>query len=66
MQAVLFRVLLDLAGDPETEVPKWLADYTPHGLKHPINPVGVFPAIDPRAVGPEFDKLNRLLARKGS
>ena len=33
------------AGDPETEVPKWLAGTTPLGILRPIRPVGVFPAL---------------------
>ena len=33
------------AGDPETEVPKWLAGTTPLGILRPIRPTGVFPAL---------------------
>ena len=55
LQAWLFKGLLEAAADPETEVPKWLATFTPLGILEPIVPSGIFPACAPRSVGPELD-----------
>ena len=44
--------MLREAGDPETEVPKWLQTYTPLGIKCPIIPSGVFPEIEAKGDGP--------------
>ena len=38
LQAWLFKGLLEAAADPETEVPKWLATFTPLGILEPIIP----------------------------
>ena len=60
LQAWLFKGLLEAAADPETEVPKWLAMFTPLGTLEPIIPCSIFPACAPRSVGPELDKLGSL------
>ena len=60
LQAWLFKGLLEAAGDPETEVPKWLATFTPLGILEPIIPSGIFPACAPRSVGPELDRVGTL------
>ena len=60
LQAWLCKGLLEAAADPETEVPKWLATFTPLGILEPIIPSGIFPACAPRSVGPELDKLGSL------
>ena len=39
------------------EVPRWLASFTPVGIEMPIQPSGVFPEIEPRAVGPALSKM---------
>ena len=36
------------AGDPETEVPKWLQSTAPMGIVHPIRATGVFPILTQR------------------
>ena len=61
LQAWLFKGLLEAAGDPESEVPKWLASFTPLGILEPIEPAGIFPACAPRSVGPELDRARTLI-----
>lgn len=39
------------SGDPETEVPKWLASGTPLGIELPIKSVGIFPPAEEDDVG---------------
>ena len=60
LQAWLFKGLFEAAADPETEVPKWLATFTPLGILEPIIPSGIFPACASRSVGPELDKLGSI------
>ena len=62
LQAKIFGGLLGAAGDPEVEVQKWMAGYTPVGINKDIIESGVFPVIEAKAVGPELDKLDALLA----
>ena len=61
LQGGLWRMILENAGDPETEVPSWLETFTPLGLVHPIVPSGVFPTVPERSVGPELTQLVDLM-----
>jgi hypothetical protein len=60
LQAWLFQVLLEAAGDPEVELPKWLHDGTTLGIAEQIKPYSIVPKIEARQVGPEACKLERL------
>ena len=60
LRAWLFKGLLEAAAGPETEVPKWLATFTPLGILEPTILSGIFPACAPRSVGPELDKPGSL------
>ena len=58
LQPWLFKALLERSGDPEVEVPKWLATFTPLGILETIHPCNVFPECAPRQVGPsESDEV---------
>ena len=51
---VLHKILdawIKKSGDPETEVPKWLASGTPLGIELPIKSVGIFPPAEEDDVG---------------
>ena len=61
LQGLLFKALLEAAGDPEIEVPQWLSGYAPLGIENEIKPAGVFPQIDARSVGPEIGELMELV-----
>ena len=62
LQGHVFEAVLKEAGDPETEVPKWLQTFTPLGIKCPIIPTGVFPEIEEKGVGPALKDLMDLVA----
>ena len=62
LQGHVFEAVLKEAGDPETEVTKWLQTFTPLGIKCPIIPTGVFPEIEEKGVGPALKDLMDLVA----
>ena len=62
----MFGVLLGEAKDPEDQVPLWLKGATPLGIKVPIEPAGVFPATEPKGIGPTLEKLITLMEHKPS
>ena len=41
----IFEAWVEQAGDPETEVPKWLRDGGPAGIERDPGTVGVFPQV---------------------
>ena len=60
--AKVFEAVLRAAGDPEVEVPKWLHEHTPLGIKCPIVPSGIFPEVEEKGVGPAISDLMDLVA----
>ena len=41
----IFEAWVDQAGDPETEVPRWLKDSGPAGIERDPGAVGIFPQV---------------------
>ena len=60
LQASLFAVLTEAAGDPDVVVPAWLDGQVPLGIEVPIEPGGVFPSVPPSGVGCERNRLRYL------
>ena len=47
MQSELLQVLGEASGDPDVDVPRWLAGHTPLGIDKLITPRSIFPEVVP-------------------
>ena len=62
----LFKKLVLLSQDPDTEVATWPDAGTPLGILNPILPGGVFPHLDETEVWAESERLNSLSEIRGA
>ena len=59
-RAGIVQAHINKTGDPESGLPRWLREGSPIGVARPVEPVGIFPRVDPE--GKDRGTLEEILS----